>query len=79
MEIQEIITLVLSALAIFAGGFWLKAKGKIAQLKTVITELTQLITALSAALEDDKISKKELENLKKEKNEVFKAVGDLFS
>ena len=72
MEVSTIISLVLTVLATVAGGFWLKAKGKLKQIKTLVKEAVDIVTVAVDALEDNAISNDEIENLKVQVSE-FKA------
>ena len=75
----SIVSVVLAAVSLFAGGFWLKAKGKLSKLVTLGTEAVDVVQALSKALEDDKITKAEIEDLKKESADVKAAWKALVS
>jgi hypothetical protein len=77
MEIHTIITVALSVITLVAGGFWLKAKGKLAQIVTLVKESWDVLEHVRKALEDDKITKEEKEIIKKELDELkgaFKAL-----
>ena len=79
MEIETIITIVISIVALVAGGFWLKAKGKLADIVALLKEAKDVITAVQTALADDKISKEEKEAIKKEYDELVGALKQLIS
>lgn len=79
LDFGTIITVVIALLGTFAGGFWLKAKGKISKIVKLGSEAIEVATTLNKALEDDKISKEEIEQLKKESNDVKVAWKDLIS
>lgn len=73
METELILTLVsvgLGLIATVAGGFWLKAKGKLADIKTLAKETTDLVTVAVNAIEDNKITPEEVARIKKESVEV---------
>jgi len=72
MDISVIISLVLTVVATVAGGFWLKAKGKLSQVKTLVKEAVDIITVAVEALDDNQVSSDEIENLKLQVTE-FKA------
>jgi hypothetical protein len=72
MEVSTIISLVLTVVATIAGGFWLKAKGKLAQVKTLVKEAVDIVTVAVDALEDNAVSNEEIDNLKLQVTE-FKA------
>lgn len=72
MDIATIITLVLTAIATIFAGFWLKAKGKLGQLKTLIKEAADIVTVAVDALNDNQITNDEIEDLKLQVTE-FKA------
>jgi hypothetical protein len=70
LDLSTLITIVLGLIGTFAGGFWLKAKGKLKQVVVLGSEAFDVIEVLEKALQDDKIDKKEIEALKKEAKEV---------
>ena len=73
----QIISIGLGLIATIAGAFWLKAKGKIAQIVVLGRELVDVIDAFEKALADNKVDKAEVDNLKVQVNEVkaaFKAL-----
>jgi len=77
MDLWTIISAVLGLVAVIAGGFWLKAKGKISQAATLIKEAYEVVAKVNSILEDNKIDKAEVEELKKELVDVkaaFKAL-----
>jgi len=65
-----LVSILLGGVAIVASGFWLKAKGKLAQIAALVKEAYEVVAAINAALADDKISKEEVEGLKKELGDV---------
>jgi hypothetical protein len=75
----QIISAVLGLAAVFLGRFWLKAKGKLTQLKDIMTEGGELLTAVSDAIVDDKIDKDDGAKIKKEYNEFIASIKKLFS
>jgi hypothetical protein len=79
MELETIITVVVSILALVAGGFWLKAKGKLSQLAAVLKEGKDVITAVHDALLDDKITKEEKDKIRKEYDEFVESLRQLIS
>lgn len=70
LELTTIITIVLGLIGTFAGGFWLKAKGKLKAVVQLGIAAVDVIEVLEKALEDNKIDKKEIQALKKEAKEV---------
>lgn len=64
LDLGTIITIIISGIATFAGGFWLRAKGKIKLIINLLREGFELIDNLEKALGDDKITKAEIEELK---------------
>jgi Tfp pilus assembly protein PilO len=70
LDLWTIISAVLGLVAVVAGGFWLKAKNKISQVSALIKEAYEVAAALSAALEDNKVTAVEVEQLKKELKDV---------
>ena len=73
MDIGTIITLVMTAIAALAGGFWLKAKGKLGQIKDVIKESADVVIVAVEAVGDDTLTKEEIESIKKEAKEAVAA------
>jgi len=73
MDIGTIVTLVMSAIAALAGGFWLKAKGKLTQLKNVIKEGADVVLVAVDAVGDDKLDADEIAAIKKEAKEAVAA------
>ena len=73
MDIGTIISLVLGVITVIFGGFWLKAKGKLGQIKNLVKEATDVITVSVGALDDDKLSAEEIASIKKEAAEVVVA------
>lgn len=77
LDLWTIVSAVLGLVAVVAGGFWLKAKGKIALAANLIKQAWEVAQALSDALEDNKVDKAEVDALKKELADVkdaFKAL-----
>lgn len=66
MSTYEIICLVLAGLGIIFGGAYLT------KFKLIIKELKELLLVLENALHDDKITKKEWENIGKEVYDIIK-------
>ena len=76
-DIWTIVSAVLGLVAVVAGGFWLKAKGKIAAVANLIKQAYEVVAKVNAVLEDNQVSKAEVEELKKELRDVkdaFKAL-----
>jgi len=73
MDVATIITLIISALTIFAGGAWFKAKGKLTQVKDLGKEAVDVLIAAVNAVEDNKITQEETEIIKKEALEAASA------
>lgn len=79
MDITTILTLVSIVLGLGAtllGGKWLIAKNKLGQFKTVVKEGIDVVTAAIDAVEDDKITVEEINEIKMEVAE-FKAAGKI--
>ena len=70
LDAGTIVTIVLGLVTTFAGGIWLKAKGKISKVITLGKECFDLLVKLEKALEDDKITKDEIKDLKNEAAQV---------
>ena len=73
MEVSTIITLVFAALATIFGGIWLKAKGKLKQIKDVIKEGADVVIVAVEAVGDDKLTAEEIASIKKEAKEAVAA------
>lgn len=72
-----IVTIVLGLIATIAGTFWLKAKGKLAQIVKLGREAVEAAEYFEKMLSDNKVEKSEVEQAKKELNDVrtaFKAL-----
>jgi len=69
-DVWTIVSAALGLVAVVAGGFWLKAKGKIAHVADLVKQAWEVVAKLSSVLEDDKVSKEEVDALKKELNDV---------
>jgi hypothetical protein len=78
MDAGTIITLVISGLTLFAGGAWAIAKGKLGEAKNLIKEAYDVVQVAVEAIEDDKITKAEIEKIKSEALEVKVAARVLF-
>lgn len=77
MDIWTIVSAVLGLVSVVAGGFWLKAKGKLTQIKSLVKEGYDVIQVAIDSVADDKITKEEAEAVKKEAQEfigAFKAL-----
>lgn len=72
MDWSVIITAILGILAIFTSVKW-------TQLKKVLKEAAEAMSATSAALEDDRLSKDEVASILKEWSELLAAGKKLFS
>ncbi len=73
MELETILTIIsaiLGVIAMVAGGFWAKAKGKVGAIKNLSKEVFELVSTAVNAIEDDKITKDEVNAIKKEAEEV---------
>ena len=73
MDTEMILTLVsvvLGLIATVAGVFWGKAKGKLTAVKNLSKEVFDLVKAATDAIEDDKITKAEIGQIKQEATEV---------
>ena len=77
LNLATIITLVLTVLTAVAGTFWLKAKGKLAQVKTLVKEGVDIITHAIEALDDNQVTNDEIEDLKVQVQEFRAALKAL--
>jgi len=73
MDWTVIVSIVVSGIAALAGGFWLKAKGKFSAIGSLLKESYEVVAKVNAILEDDKITKEEVEQLKAEAEDVKEA------
>jgi len=73
-----IIAVIFAAFTTIFGGFWLKSKKKIGKVFLLIKEAYEVAQAATDALEDDKITKEEIERIKKEAADVKVAFKALF-
>ena len=73
----SILNIVLTVVTLVFGGFWLKGKGKLNQLKAVAKEGYEAIQAVVGALDDDKITAEEQVAIKKEALEAWVAIKTL--
>jgi Tfp pilus assembly protein PilO len=73
MDVWTIVSAALGLVAVVASGFWLKAKGKIAAIGTLVKEAYEVIATVHEILQDDKVDKAEIEELKKEAADVANA------
>jgi predicted metal-binding transcription factor (methanogenesis marker protein 9) len=70
MDVVTIISIVLGAVAALAGGFWLKAKGKLSQAANLVKQAYEVVAKVNEILEDNAITKDEVAELKKEAQDV---------
>ena len=77
MDIWAIITVILGVAGTIFSGVFVKVKGKLSKIVKLGTEAIEVAKALEAALEDNKITKEEVEGLKKELSDVKEAWKDL--
>ena len=74
IDFGSVLNIVLLVITTVAGGLWLKAKGKLGQLRNVAKEGLEAIEAGVDALVDDKITAEERVKLKKEFTEAWAAI-----
>jgi len=77
MELETILTIVsaiLGVIALVAGTFWAKAKGKLGAVANLIKQAYEVVNKVFVILEDNTISKQEVEELKKEAQDVKDAL-----
>ena len=70
----SILSIAFAVLTSVLGGFWLKAKGKLGQLKNVAKEGYEAIKTAIEALDDDKLDAAEQAAIKKEAKEAWDAI-----
>ena len=73
MDVATIVTLAMTVIATVAGGFWLKAKGKLTQVKNVFKEGADVVITAVEAVDDNTLTQEEIEAIKKEAKEVLDA------
>lgn len=73
MDVGTIISLVLGIFTVVFGGFWLKAKGKLGQIKNLIKEGADVVMVAVDAVGDDKLTAEEIASIKKEAKEAVAA------
>lgn len=73
----SVLSVVFALATTVAAGFWLKAKGKLKQLRDVAKEGYEAIQAVVAAVDDDKIDSAEQAIIKKEALEAWAAIKTL--
>jgi divalent metal cation (Fe/Co/Zn/Cd) transporter len=78
-DLWTIVSAVLGLVAVVAGGFFLKAKGKIAAVGNLIKQAYEVVAKLSAVLEDNKVTSEEVAEMKKELQDVKDAFKALVS
>jgi len=69
-DIWTIVSAVLGLVAIVAGGFYAKIKGKLGAIISLGKEAVDLAQVAVKSLDDNKITKEEIEQIKKEAGEV---------
>jgi hypothetical protein len=77
LDWTALVSIVLGLIATVAGGFWLKAKGKLTQLYQLGKEVVDVVNATDKALADNKLTKEEVAQIAAEGKEVkaaFKAL-----
>lgn len=84
IDLGTIITVAISLVAAVAGGFWLKAKGKLAQIAGLIKETVELVnkafsipTKAIAMLDDNTVTQDEIAELKKLFTELREEAADV--
>lgn len=78
-DIWTLVSAVLGLVAIVAGGFWARAKGLLSKLAKLVKETVDVIDAVVLALEDNKLTKEEVEEIKKHALELKGAWKALFN
>lgn len=73
LELSTLITLGLGGIGTFASVFWLKAKNKLTKAAKLGKETYELIDKVDKVLSDDKVTKTEMLEVKKEAKDVQKA------
>lgn len=76
-DVWTIVSAVLGLVAVIAGGFWLKAKNKIVLFAVLFREIYDVAKKLGDVLEDDKVTKEEVAEMKKELQDVKTAFHNL--
>ena len=75
----SILSIVFAVLTSVLGGFWLKAKGKLGQLKNVAQEGYEALKVTIESFDDDKLDPAEIAAIKKESLEAWEAIKVLLN
>ena len=70
MEWSTILTIALGLISTFLTGFWATSKGKIKAFINLGKDVFDVAEKFESAIEDEKITKQEIEEIKKELAEV---------
>ena len=68
--ILTVISAIMGVVALVAGTFWAKAKGRLNAIKSLVKETFDLVKVAIEALDDDKLTKTEIDRIKQEAIEV---------
>ena len=74
IDVGSVLNIVLAIFTTVAGGFWLKAKGKLGQLRAAVKESYEAVEVVVAGLEDNKLTAEEQVAVKKEATEAWVAI-----
>lgn len=74
LDIWTVVSAVLGLVALIAGTFWVKAKGRLALIVTAGKQVVDVVEVLDTVLKDDKVEKTEVEAVKKELSEAKEAL-----
>ena len=79
LDLNSIIPIIATGLIALFGGAFAIIKKKLSKVVNFVKELYEIAYAFDLALKDDKITKKEIEGLRKDFKELKKAFKDLFN
>ena len=77
LDLGTLIPVISTALIALFGGLFAKFKGKFSKIVKLIKEVYDIAYAFELALQDDKITKKEIEGLRSDFAELKKSYKDL--
>jgi len=70
VDLGTVLTIILAGLTTFLGVFWKKAKTKITKVIDLGRQAFELMNSFENAIEDDKVTKEEIAQIKKEAADV---------
>lgn len=77
LDFGTIIAIVMTGLTTFFGVFWGKIKSKLGKVAKMAREIYEAVDSIDKSMSDDKLTKEEILNIKKEIQDVQKAFKEL--